>query len=136
MNRLCVIAGLALLLGACSPGADTKAAEIAVVSFHNAFNAEQYDQIYNAAGPEFKAAITHDDWVKLLMAIHTKLGPFRSGKTATWNDNATTGGHYVTLEREAAFDHGPAREEFVFKMDGENAVLIGYHITSNALITS
>ena len=76
------------------------------------------------------------DFTKLLAAVHRKLGNFQSGKTANWNDNATTGGHYLTLQRTAQFERGPAQEEFVFKMDGQEAVLIGYHIASNTLITS
>ena len=136
MRRITVVAGVALFLAACSPAADTKAAEGGVVSFHNALNNGQFDQIYNATGPEFKAASTRVDFVKILTAVHRKLGNFRSGKTDTWNDNATTSGTYVTLEREAQFDRGPAQEQFVFKMDGPNAVVVGYHINSNTLITS
>jgi hypothetical protein len=136
MVRSCLVAILALLLCACTPSADTKAAEESVVAFHNALNAGQYDTTYASAEPEFKAAITQDEWVKLLTANHTKLGAFRSGKTVTWIDNASTSGHYITLQREAAFDHGAAQEEFVFKMKGEKAALVGYHITSNALIPS
>ncbi len=136
MIRTLTVAVLGLLLSACSPSADTKAAEDGVVAFHNALNGGQFDQIYAATAPEFKSASTQADFVKLLGAIHQKLGNFRSGSTATWNDNATTSGHFVTLERQAQFDRGPAQEEFVFRMAGEKAVLVGYHISSNALITS
>ena len=126
----------AVLLNACNAVADTKAAEEGVVSFHQELNSSQFDQIYGSTGPEFKAASTRDDFTKLLAAVHRKLGNFQSGKTANWNDNATTGGHYLTLQRTAQFERGPAQEEFVFKMEGQEAVLIGYHIASNTLIIS
>jgi hypothetical protein len=135
MKRLLIVSA-ALSLSACNAVADTKAAEQGVVSFHEELNSGQFDQIYTSAGPDFKAVSTREDFTKLLAAVHRKLGNFQSGKTGNWNDNATTGGHFVTLQRTAQFDRGPAREEFVFKMEGQKAVLIGYHIASNRLITS
>jgi hypothetical protein len=80
-------------------------------------------------------SVSRDDFVKLLGAMHTKLGPFRSGQTTNWNDNASTNGHYVTLTRQAQFGRGPGTEEFVFRIDGDRAVLAGYHVNSNLLIT-
>ena len=127
---------VALPLTACNPAADTKAAEQGVVNFHQQLNAGQFDQIYATTDPEFKAASTQDSFTKLLSAVHRKLGNFRSGQTGNWNDSSTTGGHFVRLERTAQFDHGPAEEEFIFKVSGQEAVLVGYHIGSDTLITS
>jgi hypothetical protein len=135
MKRVLVVS-VTLSLTACNPAADTKAAEQSVVSFHQQLDAGQFDQIYASTTPEFKAASTRDDFTKLLAAVHRKLGNFRSGQTGNWNDNATTGGHFLTLERSAQFERGPAQEEFVFKVDGKSAVLVGYHIASNTLITT
>jgi hypothetical protein len=135
MKRV-LIALTALSVSACNPVADTKAAEQGVVTFHDQLNSSQFDQIYTSTGPEFKAVSTREDFTKLLAAVHRKLGNFQSGKTANWNDNATTGGHFLTLQRTAQFERGPAQEEFVFKVEGQKAVLIGYHIASNTLITT
>jgi hypothetical protein len=41
----------------------------------------------------------------------------------------------VTLNREAQFERGPGSEEFVFRIEKGNAVLAGYHVNSNALVT-
>ena len=60
---------------------------------------------------------------------------FKSGKTVGWNDNTTTSGHYVTLNREAAFARGPATEQFIFRVDGNRALLVGYQVNSDLLIT-
>lgn len=136
MKRLSIAIALGLLLAACSFSADTKSAEQAVVQFHAALNGGRFDDIYTATGPDFKGVTTREDFSKLLGAIHTKLGNFQSGKTVGWNDNANTAGHYVTLSREAQFEHGAAQEQFVFKLGADKkATLAGYHISSNALIT-
>jgi hypothetical protein len=135
MKRWMLSSAMAMLVAGCSFSADTKAAEQGVTEFHTALNNSSFDEIYTASAPDFKAASTRGEFTKLLGAIHTKLGNFQTGKTVGWNDNVNTGGHYVTLNREAQFERGPAQEQFVFTVSGETATLVGYHISSNALIT-
>jgi hypothetical protein len=127
--------GGALLLSACSPVADTKAAEDGVTAFHRTMDAGQYAAIYDSSAPDMSSAISRGDFVKLLTGLHAKLGAFQSGKTTNWNDNATTNGHYVTLTRQAQFQRGPGTEEFVFRIENGRAVLAGYHVNSNVLVT-
>ncbi|MEO5773767.1 MAG: DUF3887 domain-containing protein [Sphingomicrobium sp.] len=125
-----------LALSSCSAAGDTKAAEAAVVQFHSDLNGARFDKIYSETAPEFKSASTRPDFTKLLEAVHRKLGSFRSGKTIGWNDNVNTSGHFVILNRQAQFEKGPAEEQFIFKLNGTNSVIVGYHIASNTLITS
>ena len=135
MKQLWIALTLLALLAGCNPSADTKSAEEGVMSFHQSLDGGRFDQIYTNTGPEFKSVTTREDFTRLLAAIHGKLGNFRSGKTVGWNDNVNTGGHFVTLTREAQYDRGSAQEEFVFNIVGGKTVMIGYHINSNALIT-
>ena len=128
--RILLLLLFPLWLTSCSFGADTKTAEIGVESFHRDLEAGRYNQIYAAADPQFKAATTTADWSKMLGAIHTKLGAYRSGKTVGWTENATTGGKYITLNREANYVTGPAQEQFIFRIDGNKVSLFGYHINS------
>jgi hypothetical protein len=53
-----------------------------------------------------------------------------------WNDNVTTGGHFVTVNYAANYARGTAQESFVYRLDGTSAVLAGYHINSTALISN
>jgi hypothetical protein len=135
MKQFSVSLAAILLLAGCSPAADTKAAEEGVTAFHRTMDAGQYAPIYDGSAPDMKSAISRDDFVKLLTGLHSKLGSFQSGKTTGWNDNANTGGHYVTLSREAHFERGSGTEEFVFRIENGRAVLAGYHVNSNALVT-
>lgn len=125
----------ALTLVGCSAAADTKTAETGVSAFHKAMDAGKYAAIYDASGEEMKSSISRDDFVKLLTAMNDKLGPYKSGKTTGWNVNVGTGGHVVTLNRDAQYERGPGQEEFVFRVQGDRATLLGWHVTSNLLIT-
>lgn len=82
-----------------------------------------------------KKAASRDRFIKLLTVFHSKLGSFKNGKTVGWNDNETTSGHFVTLNIDAAFEKGPGTEQFVFRVDGSRALLVGYHLNSDLLIT-
>ena len=134
MKRWVMTILAALSLAGCSAIDDTKAAETGVTAFHRAMDAGQFAAIYDASGPEMKSSLSRDDFVKMLTAMHGKLGAYRSGKTTNWNVNYNAGGHMVTLNREAQFERGPGTEEFVFRVEGDKATLLGWHVNSNALI--
>jgi hypothetical protein len=123
-------------LAACSPSADTKAAEDAISSFHVDLNAGNFDKIYDRSSSELKAAATKEKFTKILNAVHSKLGTFKSGKSDGWNDNVTTGGHFVTISYQASYEKGAAAENFVYRVQGDQAVLVGYHVNSDALLLS
>jgi len=127
-----VVASLGLV--GCSPGADVPAAEHAIVEFHSDLNAANFQKIYSAGDAELKSATTDAMFSKILNAVHSKLGLFKTGKSAGWNDNVTTGGHFVTISYQAAYQKGSAVESFIYRIDGNRAALVGYHINSDALL--
>jgi hypothetical protein len=124
---------LACLAG-CSPAQDTKTATAEISAFHQKLDAEDFEGIYQTADPAFKAASPEPSFVPLLAAIHHKLGKFQSGSMAGWNDNVTTNGHFITLNYSAKYERGDAMENFVYRVDAQPARLVGYHVSSNALI--
>ena len=123
-----------LSLGACSPGRDVPVAEKAVATFHAQLNANRFDAVYAGAAPEFRSATSGPVLTRLLSTVHRKLGDFRTGKTMGWNDNVSTSGHIVSLRYAASYARGPAMESFSYRIDGDAAVLVGYHTSSDALI--
>ena len=122
------------ILAGCSPSADTGAAENAISSFHSDLNAGNFDKIYDGASSELKAAATKEKFSQILNAVHSKLGTFKSGKSTGWNDNVTTSGHFVTISYEATYEKGAAAEDFVYRVIGDRAALVGYHVNSDALL--
>jgi len=72
---------------------------------------------------------------KFFGAIHRKLGDAGEWSLQGWNVNVTTSGTIVRLECKTKFARGEATESFVWRVRGESASLMGYHINSVALIT-
>jgi hypothetical protein len=136
MRKLVAAFGALLLLTGCSIAKDIPRVDAAMARFHKQLNNQKFEDIYAGAGAEFRAASSHDDMVKLFSVIHRKLGDFQSGSDKGWNDNITTTGHYVTVTFAAKYAAGPAEESFVYRIDGEQALLVGYHINSMALLTN
>jgi len=110
------------------------AAESGISAFHADLNAGNFQKIYHNGGAELKTATTSETFGKILNAVHLKLGLFKNGKSVGWNDNATTNGRYVTINYEAAYQKGQAQENFVYRVNGKQAALVGYHVNSDALL--
>jgi hypothetical protein len=128
-----VAIGLALL-SACSAGTDVPMAAGAADSFHKQLNAGDYQAIYDASDRLMKNSMLPKPFVEMLTVVHKKLGDFKSAEQPGWNDQVTTNGHFVTLIYHATYVRGSAEENFVFRIDGQRAVLAGYHVNSQALI--
>ena len=133
MKRFAAVAALMLLAG-CSMGQDMSTAQAGVTTFHKQLNAQAFDQIYDDASADLKAAAPPAKLINLLSAVHRKLGDFQSGSAVGWNDNATTSGHFLTVHFQANYARGKADETFVYRIDNGAAVLAGYNINSDALI--
>jgi Protein of unknown function (DUF4019) len=128
------LAGFALALIACSGSAQMATAEKAVSKFHEMLDSEQFAQIYEMSSDEFKKVSTQSDFVALLSAIHRKLGNTKSAQNQSWNISYLPAGTFITLTYKTAYSRGEGAEQFMFHVQGDSAVLVGYHINSNALI--
>lgn len=113
---------------------DTGPAEAAVTRFHAELDSEQYDQIYAGAAEDLRQVSAADDFRDLLAAVHRKLGAARSAQRLGWRLNDQTSGRYVELTYRTSFEGGEATEDYVYRMEGSDPRLAGYHINSNALI--
>jgi Protein of unknown function (DUF4019) len=123
-----------VLLCGCSMSSDSKLAEQAVPEFHRMLDAAQFDAIYNASAGDLKRVTTRSDFVDLLEAVHRRLGVAASSDQQTWTVNYNTSGTYVTLTYHTKYAEGDATEQFVYHLESGQALLAGYHISSNALI--
>ena len=134
MRRMVVTMLGALALTGCSFGADVPVAEKAIAAFHAQLDAAQFGPIYTQSASEMRKATTQPHLAAFLEAVHRKLGLFKSGKSLGWNENVTTSGHYVAINYQASYEHGPAAENFVYRIDDGKATLVGYHVNSDVLI--
>jgi Protein of unknown function (DUF4019) len=123
-----------ILLAGCGARKDMQIAEAGVTRIHAQMDAEQYGDMYAQADDAFRAASKQQDFLDLMSAIHRKLGRVQSASETRYFVNFTTSGTQVRLNYHTKFEGGEGDEEFLWHVSGEQALLLGYHINSNALI--
>ena len=121
-------------LTACSLSADQKVAEQAVEKFHEMFVAGKFQELYEQSGDGLKKGGTQQDFVNLLNMVNLKLGPFKSSVIEEETNKHGLAENTVSLSYSTTFSKGVATESFVYRLEGERAILVGYHINSDALV--
>lgn len=138
MNRtsryLAPIVAVAMLSG-CGLKESFKDADAAVVRFHSALDAEQWQAIWNTTAPQFRQVSKQTDFHRILEAVHRKLGKVKQTKQVGWNANAGTSGSTLTLTMETSFEHGSGTEQFVYTRAADQSLkLAGYNIQSQEMM--
>jgi hypothetical protein len=126
---------LASLLSSCNPIKSSRSAEAAVVQFHTQLDKGEFADIYKATHPEFKKVSDEKSFTELLAAVHRKLGLVRSSEKSSWNVNSYNLKTNVILTYSTKFAEGTGTETFTYRIDGDKALLLGYNINSQDLIT-
>jgi hypothetical protein len=125
--------GVSLAVG-CSPEKPLESAKSATAEFHARYNGESYATIYAAADGAFKEASSEANFVKLMSAVHRKLGVEAHTRLRTWNVIRGAAGTHVIMSYSSQFEAGEAREDFTWVVDGEHTRLVGYNINSPTLV--
>ena len=140
MTRLRICRPAALLLAAVALAGcgnfvrDKETAATAMDKFRERYNAGEYDKIYDPAGPDFQSKNVRTDFLRLLDAVHHKLGNYKNCASQGWKTNSFGGDTSVELHYKTTFAEGTADEDFVYTVSGTRATLHSYRINSNALI--
>jgi hypothetical protein len=124
-----------LLLGGCGSSEDLRIARDATTHVHAQMDSEQFADIYSQADNAFRAATKQKEFLDFMSAVHRKLGKVQNASQGGFFVNFSTSGTQVRLNYQTRFEEGDAREEFIWKIKGTEASLVGYQINSNALIT-
>jgi len=124
-----------LALSGCSAGQDKTAAEAGVAQFHRQLQAGDYHEIYRGAAAEFRQSGSENSAVRFLDTVNERLGAVQRANQQNWRVNFTSGGNMVILDYATEFAHGRGVENFVFRVQGGQAKLVGYHINSGDLIS-
>ncbi len=110
-------------------------ANTAIVEFHQQFNEQKFKGIYAAAHPDFKAATTEADFLKLLEAIHRKLGKQVSSTGTGWRVNSFNMKTSAVVTQSTEFEQGKGVETFTYVISGSSCTLLGYYINSQDMLT-
>jgi len=134
--HLVVLLLACVVLASCgSSGKSVQLAQDNVSLFHAQLDTEQYGTIYASADEKFRNATTETDFVKLLGAIHNKLGTVRESNLRNTGVAWFSGqGATVTIVYETKFSGGTGTEKFVWHIKDNQATLYSYNINSNDLI--
>lgn len=126
---------LGATLAGCSIKETIRDADAAVARFHTDLDAGRSEAIWDGTGQEMRNATSHQQFVKLLDAVHRKLGNVKSSQQVGWNRNASTNGSFMTVTNQTVFERGSGTEQFVFrKGKADKLALVGYHIQSNEMM--
>lgn len=112
---------------------DEAATAQAVAGFHRLLDAGGYEEIYDKAAPEMKAATPKPAFIQLMATIHRKLGAVRQSKAQAWNFNYVNGAGTIRVTFRTDFAAGHGIEQFVYRA-GPAPAMIGYNINSADLI--
>lgn len=129
-----LLLSLFIFLSACSMSKNMSLAEKEVPNFHAQLDAGQFKELYESAAEELKTTITKQDFIALLSAVNRKLGRVIKSEKTTWSVNYNTSGSFVSMTYNTTFTKGTGMEQFIFRLHDGRALLVSYHINSNALI--
>ena len=120
-----------LFLAGCSETINGKPiAEAQIAIFHDQMNTDSFAEIYESTHKDFKSNTSKEITDKLFSAIRRKLGRVESSETINWNVSTHNTVTTVVLVSKTKFTDGEATETFTYRVDGEQASLIGYNINS------
>lgn len=124
-----------ICLASCGSSNYVQVAKDTVGIFHAQLDTEQYSSIYAVADEKLRSTSSEADFVKLLQAIHNKLGAVQESKLRNTGVAWFSGeGARVTLVYDTRFADGAGTEQFLWHIKDNKAILYGYHINSNDLL--
>ena len=129
----CVGLGTFALIAAGCGGTD--AAKSGVIDFRARVAQHAYAEIYRTAGTELRQTATEQQFEEFMSALDRKLGAWQSANEPAWNVTRGMAGQLVQLTYQSQFTHGPASEQFLWRIERGGPMLLGYHVNSPLLVT-
>ena len=123
---------LPLLLASCGGTDDAKRG---VANFRARAAQTSFSEIYWRAAPEFRQSATEEQFLRVMKALDRKLGPWTSAAEPGWNVTRGTAGQVVNLTYQSQFAKGAVSEQFTWRIENGEPLLLGYHANSPLLIT-
>lgn len=118
----------ALLLAACNPFAVMEGADEEISAFHTAFNANQWEAIWNEADDEFRTITPRAKFDETMNNMRAAMGEWQSGEQTGFNINTDNGRTTTEIIYNSTFANGTATETFLFVGEGEEMALLGWNI--------
>ena len=123
---------LPLLLASCGGIDDAKRG---VANFRARAAQTSFSEIYWRAAPEFRQSATEEEFLRVMTALDRKLGPWTSAGEPGRNVAHGTAGQVVNLTYQSQFAKGAVSEQFTWRIEDGEPVLLAYHANSPLLVT-
>jgi hypothetical protein len=123
---------LPFLLASCGESDD---AIRGVANFRARAAQTSFSEIYWRAAPEFRQSATEEQFLRVMTALDRKLGPWTSAGVPGWNVTRGPAGQVVNLTYQSQFAKGAVSEQFTWRIEDGEPVLLGYQAKSPLLIT-
>jgi hypothetical protein len=136
-SALIVAIGLLYLSWQCGSALyfGSKLADAAARRFHDQLDAGQFEQICQEADEALsQEGPQHDEFIKVLEAVHHKLGDVIRETQGKINVNVNTQGTFVTVDFFTQFATDQAHETFTWRKSGNTLKLYGYYVQSKAFL--
>ena len=129
---------LAYFMWQCGSGmiAGARLSDDAVRRFHSQLDSGAYEELWKESDDSFQNSGSHEELLKFLAGVHSKLGVSRSSTRTNIFVSATTNGTFIKVTYESTFEKGNATETFTWrKTIGGSLILFGYNIQSKTFFS-
>ncbi len=114
---------------------DVDIARRAVEQFHRQIAAGQDDAIYDETDSAYKESMSPEAHEGFFARIRRKMGAFKNSTNTGYFINTSTTGTLVRLQYKTQCANGELGEGFVWRIEGERAILVRYEANSPLLLT-
>ncbi|MBV9608317.1 MAG: DUF4019 domain-containing protein [Acidobacteria bacterium] len=104
--------------------------DAAVQHFHSQLDSGNYEAILQESDSAFQNSDSHDELLRFMAAVHSKLGASRSTRRTNIFVNASTRGTFIKTTYQSVFEPGNAVETFTWTKATGSLKLVGYDIES------
>ena len=127
-----LIGGALVFVAACNPMAQIGSADTEIDEFHQRFNAEDFDAIWNDASQDFKEATPRAEFERFMNQMRASVGTIDDKSRTGFNVNTNNGVTSTSINLETTYENGEGTETFIFVGPPEDLQLLNWNIDTNA----
>jgi hypothetical protein len=115
---------------ACSLAVDHSSVQSEVSRFHDQFNDDDAQGIYESADESFRKAVGREEFFRFLTQIRERLGRFVRQTERAYSAQTQVGStaSFVKVTYASVFSGGEATETFTWRLAGGKPTLVAYDI--------
>ena len=102
---------------------DKKIAQVNIEKFHQLFNDEKYNEMYDLFSPQLKNEINYDKFLESFKNLRSNTGKVKNSKLVKSEINTEAPFRVVELVYETEFENTKLHEKFRCLVDGNTSVI-------------